>query len=298
MSSADYKPFFGDLRSAIRAGVPLEIGEGPSPAKALSVESLEQLESQHKRGDQLPPRLADAMQTWQRTGSMIPVLEGLSSRLSAWKRIGTIFRQALIYLLLIAVASIVGLSWYLISVLPEIEAVQNDLIDLANPVAPIEPTNMGLWATIALVVFVVILILAVTWLIKGGMTRAGWWIGADGYLHYQTLATAAKAVQALVADGESPQQAVLLSSRLTGLSPEAAGELVASVEGLERNSILRSEWSDYLQMIARQQFISAKIWGPTTMIALVGGFFVLLYVLIAWWPITSLIQDLSYRTKA
>lgn len=297
MSSADHEPFFNDLRAAIRAGVNLELGEGRSPAKALTVKSLEELQSQYNSGAKLPARLCDAMQTWQRTGSMILVLEGLSSRLSAWTRISSLFHRSLAYLLLIAAVSIAALGWYLISVLPEIEAVQKDLIELANPVEPIEPLNMRLWASLAILFFVLALIIGIAWLLKGGIARAGWWLGADGYIHYQTLATASKAVQTLVAKGESPQESVLLGSRLTGLSGQASGELLASVEGLDRDSIQRSEWSDYLQMMARQQYISAKIWGPTTMIVVVGGFFVLLYVLIAWLPITSLIYELSHRTK-
>ena len=95
-AATDSKPFFRDLRAAVRAGVKLEIGEDESPSKALTVKALEQLENEHDAGTDLPGRLADAMLTWNRTGSMVPVLEGLSSRRAAWKRIGLLFRQSLL----------------------------------------------------------------------------------------------------------------------------------------------------------------------------------------------------------
>ena len=190
------------------------------------------------------------------------------------------------------------MAWYLFSILPEIEAVRQDLIQLAKPVEHLEPVNVGLWATVALVCFVLIFVLMIMWLLRGGMARAGWWLGAEGYVRYETLATASRTVQALVATGESPREAALIGGRLTGLNPETSGELLASVADLDREAVLQSEWSDYLQMMARQQYISARAWGPTAMVVVVGGFFALLYVLIAWLPITSLIYELSHSTQA
>ena len=300
MSSAatDSKPFFRDLRAAVRAGVKLEIGEGESPSKALTVKSLDRLESEHDAGNDLPKRLADAMLTWGRTGSMIPILEALSSRHAAWKRIGSLFRRSLLYLLLIAAVAIAGLAWYVFSILPEIDAVRQDLIQIAKPVETVEPISVGFWAAVALVCFVLVFVVATGWLLRGGMTRAGWWLGAEGYIRYETLATASRAVQALVATGETPQEAALIGGRLTGLDAATSGELLASVAELDREAILQSEWSDYLRMMARQQYISARAWGPTTMVIVVGGFFALLYVLIAWLPITSLIFELSHSSRA
>ena len=297
VSSDSLQTFFTDLRAAVQAGVKLEIGDGETPAGALSVKKLNRIEQDVESGNALPKRMQASIETWQKTGSMVPVLEGLSSRLSAWRRIRKLFRRSLIYLFCIAALSIAALIWYQLSILPEIKAIRQDLIQLARPVAEIEPSSIGFWANVTLILFALCVLLGIWWLIKGGAVRAGWWLGADNYMRYRTLATASRTVQALVAAGEDPESATSLGGTLVGLRPDESGELLASVRDLDRQAILSSEWSDYLLMMAQQQYISARIWGPTSVIVIIGGIFTLLFVLLAWWPITILVHELSHSTK-
>jgi len=156
---------------------------------------------------------------------------------------------------------------------------------------------MSIWANVILILFALCLLAGIWWLVKGGVARAGWWLGAGNYMRYQMLATASRTVQALVAEGEDPEAATLLGGTLIGLRPDEHGELLASVRDLDRETILSSQWSDYLLMMAQQQYISARIWGPTSMIIIIGGIFTLLYVILAWTPIISLLYELSHNTR-
>jgi len=190
-----------------------------------------------------------------------------------------------------------GLVWFQLKILPEINAVRNDLINIARPTQNANHSHAGFWANVILVLFVLMLLALIWWLIRGGVARAGWWTGTGTYLRYRTLATAARTLQTLVAKGLEPEDAAALSRKLVGLGPEGQGELLCSIRGIERDTILSSQWSDYLVMMAQQQYVTARTWGPTTFTVVIGGIFTLLYVILAYWPITSLLFELSKNTQ-
>ncbi len=298
MPTESLTTFFNDLRAAVFAGVKLEIGgsETRKPEK-LTSKRIDQWEQDAEKETELPQRCRAAIDTWNKTGSMIPVLEGLSTRADALSRISGLFRKSLLYVLAIGTLAIAALVWYPLVVLPEITAVREDLMTLARPVEEIRSINAAFWANVVLAVFIIAFGILISWLLKGGVARAGWWLGANSYLRYRTLATASRILQALVAEGEEPKTAANLSSQLAGLGPEETGELLASIRDHDRTSVLSSEWSDYLLMMAQQQYVTARIWGPASMIAIVGGLFTLLYVVLAYWPITSLVFELSQTPK-
>jgi len=297
MSSTDLESFHNDLRAAVRAGVKLEIGDADAPARSLGVDAIDKLKEKLTSGSPLPERYQAAIDTWNKTESMIPVLEGLSTRISAWHRINILFRKSLIYVFAIAVLAIAGLIWFQLKILPEINVVRNDLITIARPIQNVSRSSAGFWATVTLVIFVLVLLALIWWLLRGGVARAGWWTGTGTYMRYRTLATAARTLQTLVAKGMEPETAAALSGKLAGLGPEGQGELLCSIRGIERDTILSSEWSDYLIMMAQQQYVTARTWGPTTFTVVIGGIFTLLYVVLAYWPITSLLYELSHNTK-
>ena len=102
----EFQSFFNDLRAAVRSGVNLEIGDSESPARSLSLKQLDQLEAGAANSDALPERFEAAIETWQKTGSMIPVLEGLSTRKRASQRIHRLFMKSLIYVFAIAILAL------------------------------------------------------------------------------------------------------------------------------------------------------------------------------------------------
>lgn len=297
MNNADLQTFHNDLRAAVRAGVKMEIGESGSLQKSLSVAAIDQLEKDATSGAALPERYQAAIDTWSKTSSMIPVLEGLSTRISSWHRIRRLFRKSLTYVFALAFISIAALIWFQLKILPEINAIRHDLKTIARPIEEIGRSNIGIWANVILVLFVLMLLAMIWWLIRGGVSRAGWWTGSGNWIHYSTLATASRTLQTLVAEGVEPEQAAQLSGTLAGLGAAGQGELLGSIRGVNRKSILSSEWSDYLRMMAQQQYVTARTWGPGTLIVVIGGLFTLLYVILAYWPITSLLMELSHKTQ-
>jgi hypothetical protein len=297
MNTAELQAFHNDLRAAVRAGVKLEIGDSDSIRKPLNLRELERLEEMAANGKALPERYQAAIETWKETGSMIPVLEGLSTRIGAWRRIRKLFRKSLIYVFALAVLATAALVWFQIKILPEINAIREDLMTVARPIDNIKHSSVGFWANVILVLFALTLSALIWWLLRGGISRAGWWTGMSNWLHYNTLATASRTLQTLVAEGMDPEHAARLSGTLTGLGPEGQGELLCSIRGIDKRTILSLEWSDYLRMMAEQQYVTARTWGPGTLVVVVGGLFTLLYVVLAYWPITSLLFDLSIKTQ-
>ncbi len=293
MNPDDLQTFQSDLRAAVNAGVKLEIDDKPTPGSALSIRKLEQLEKQTASGETLPTRYQAAIDTWLQTGTMIPILDGLSSRINAWRRIEKMFRKSLVYILIIAALGVIGLFYFQTRVLPQIETVRQDLATLARPRVHIEPSNIGLISTIVMVLFVVALLVFAWWLFVGGAARFGWWTGGHHYMRCRALASATQTMQMLVAEGTDPSQAATLGGTLAGLDPGGQGEMIFAIKDLDRNAILSPAWVDYLLMIADRQYLRSRTWGPASMIVVIGGVMTFLYVTIAYWPIVCLIYDMS-----
>lgn len=289
----DIQVFNNDLRAAVRAGVELEIGDQKIPGSKLSIDQLEQLESQFASNQNVPPRYQAAIETWETTGTMIPVLEGLSTRNRSWKRVGKLFRSAMFYVLLIAILAIAAMVHYKLNILPEIEAVRQDLREMAMPGQEISTSYAGILSTVTLALFVLMFLGLVWWMFSGGIAKAGWWIGGGAYMRCHTLAAAARTTQLLIAQGVELEKATSISSSLTGLDPAGQGELMYTVSGLDQKELKSPALSDYLIMIADRQFLTARTWGPGVLIVVVGGIFTILFALLAYGPFASLLSDLS-----
>ena len=110
METPATKTFFNDLRAAVRAGVKMEIGELESPSRALTIGKIDQLETKAANGSKIPPRFEAAIETWKKTGSMVPVLEGLSTKIESWHCISRLFRKSLLYVFAVAILAIVALA--------------------------------------------------------------------------------------------------------------------------------------------------------------------------------------------
>jgi hypothetical protein len=293
MNVDDIQTFSGDLRAAIKAGVKLEIGEKPVPGSTLSLKQIERLERQITDASEVPPRYQAAIETWQKTGTMIPVLEGLSTRFNAWVRIDRMFRKSMVYVSVLAALGIVGLIYFRTSVLPQIEMMRHDLATLARPAIEIRPSGVELFSIIVLILFVVILVVLIYGLFSGGAAKLGCWLGGDRYMRCCSQATATRTMQMLVAEGTDPHQAAMLGGKLAGLDAEGQGEMIYNIKGLDREAILSPAWVDYLSMMADRQYLKSRTWGPATLVLIVGGIMTFLYVLLAYWPIVSLVYDLS-----
>ena len=297
LPTTDLRTFHDDLRAAVRAGVALELGDKPTPGSSLGIKELEQLETQSANSEQVPARYEAAIETWQATGSMIPVLEGLSARKKAWSRIGRVFRNAFLYVSLVAILAIVALAYYQLKILPEIEAVRQDLVSLADPMQEISSSNAMLFSNVALVLFVCMLLALIWWMLTGGIGKAGRLIGGSAFLRCQTLASACRTMQLLITKGVEPSRAAQLSGTLAGLDQEGLGELLYTIEGLDEDELQSPALADYLLMIADQQLITTRTWGPGVLILVVGGIFTILYALLAYGPIAALLYDLSRATR-
>ena len=298
MPTPDLQIFNNDLRAAVRAGIELEIGDQPIPGSKLSINQLNSLETQYANNQDVPDRYRAAVKTWQKTGSMVPILEGLSTRKRAWNRIGKLFRGAMAYVLLVGIIAIGALVYYKRYILPEIEAVRADLVTIAKPGQVISQSFAGILSTVMLVLFVIMFLALIWWMLTGGVAKAGWWMGGGAHMRCQALAAAARTTQLLIAEGVEPAEATKLGSSLAGLDPEGRGELLYTVQGLDDDELRSPALSDYLLMIADRQYLFTRTWGPDVLIVVFAGVFTILFALLAYGPFASLLGDLSKLVRA
>ena len=104
-------------------------------------------------------------------------------------------------------------------------------------------------------------------------------------------------MQMLVVENVEPVDAAKLAGSLTGLDDTGKGELLYSIKNMDSESILAPTWADYLLMISDQQYIKTRIWGPATMTVVIGSVFALVFVVLTYWPVVSLVFDLSHSTQ-
>ena len=197
MNEADSTRFHEDLRAAVVAGVPLEIGDRET--KLLTLAKIEQLENQIRPKlstdavtdertrqqffdslNEVPLRYRAALQVFDRLGSMPPVLDGLTTQILAERRVAGTLRWSFSYLLLLLLLASLGLSLFLVRIVPAFESMRADLF---LPAAINAPPRLDLiqWLPGVIVVFSVCFGLLLIWLVTGGVTKVAMWFRGTAF---------------------------------------------------------------------------------------------------------------------
>jgi hypothetical protein len=299
---SEMQQFYQDLRASVFAGVSIECGEKWAPSAELRLKDIEAFESFESAGSQTSTvrsndRLEAAIETYKHTGSMLPVLEGLSTRVNAWRRVKRLFRRSMFYVICVSAVAVTGLVVFHRYVAPQMQMVRQDLIEFAG--AKGLPNRFDVIGMVPYVsaLFAILLAAMIVWMLLGGIARMGWWIGGRQYVRYQTMASAIRAMRMLVASGVPKREAATIGVRLAAVDKFGRAEILHVVETMDDDAIQSSQWTDYLKMVAERQYLSARSYGPLLLVTVICGLIALIYTLLVYGPFVSLLYDLAVRIR-
>ncbi len=304
MNQVETDRFHNDLKPALLADVPRSDGAG----KRLSVNQVEELQQQFGsvfRGDQqsssplwqidaLPKWYGAALTVFARTGSMLPVLEGLHVRPSAILDVYRALRWTIVYLLVVASMALIGLIGYELLVVPKIESFRADLFSSFG----IEGTpRFDVLAWLPAIIFgLATLLVGAFWMLKGGIARSKFGLGCRRYIGFSISATVLRIAQSLVRDNVAIDDAVSIGFALTGAESDIQREVqaVLPASGGSKSDLENAlgQSSDYMRLIATQRLDHLRRVTPVFLTAAFGGSLVLAYCAIVFWPFFSMLIDL------
>ena len=315
----DISRFHNDLKAAILARAPVEIDEKPHPRSSpLTLEELDHLEgllcphfSNGASGTtgsdanvsacnleqvliakpDLPPRYCAALRTFGLTDSMIPVLDGLSTRRIAQNQITQVVLRAFIYLILLFAIAFYGLVLFKSKIIPLVDELRVD-IALAAGISPPEPFGESAWITLIVATVGIAFVSLVLWMSLGGATKIAMYLGGTHYLRCRVSNSALRTMQLLLNAGSPVEEAVAISCELNAADDVVKQGIQAVAGELYGNEQLNSI-GDYLEISANQRLAYMNIAAPSALICTVGAVVSLTYCLVLFWPVITVLHDLT-----
>ena len=315
-----FEIFHNDLLAALKARVPLEMGESQISrltqselnrfresliGKFGNAPDLKSIDAAVGTSGELPGRYLAALRTFAQTDSMSPVLDGLTNRITSTRRVSRLLRQVFLYLFIVMCTALLGLVVFYLNVAPLIEFVREDL--LLQPDADRAVFDFIAWTPAAIVVITLLLILTLLWVIFGGNTRMAMWLGGRQYVRCWSSATALRTTQLLVDSGMGVEESIQVSCELAGVDQVGREEIQGAMgrdqsgdqgrdDKLERISTgsddLRS-MANYMLVLAQQRLAKMKFAVPVLLVTFVGGLISLAYCTAVFSSIVSLLWDLK-----
>lgn len=304
MDQVEIAQFHDELKAALIAGVPLVDGN----RHRLTVAEIDNLQEQLKafdpefqrtigepnltnwKGDRLPHWYRACLTVFNRTGSMLPVLEGLSVRPMASRDVRRALQWTFIYLFIVALTTLLGLLMFDVLVVPSIEFFREDLMFPAG-IGVTSNFDVLPWLPGMIAVLASGLILGLIVLFVGGVAKVASWFGGGRYVNGAVSMVVLRISQSLVQAGVTVEEAVLISCELTGATSNIKGQVQTLVQGTDEPNTI-GKVADCLKATANSQLARLRFVTPVVLTALLGGGLVLIYCVIVFWPIVSLLKVL------
>lgn len=304
MDQADIEQFHNNLKAALIAKIPLAAGRD----NRLSLTELENLQHRLKvitgdsgrrtdklstgiiRDETFPKWYRAAWTVFAQTGSMLPVLEVLSVRPLAIRDVSRALRWTIIYLLIVLTTALVGLLIIYIRVTPAIESFREDL-QLPSAIEVTQHFDVQPWLPWIILVLTIGLILSLFWMLVGGIANLTSWLGGRRYVGWMISTTVLRVSQSLVRAGMAVKDAVSIGCDLTGAESKVQEEIQSMIQGADEIKAI-GQMADYCKLTANKQLSQLRIATPVVLITIFGGGLALMFCLIVFWPILSLLKDL------
>ena len=304
MDQIDLEQFHDDLKAAVIADIPLVVGQD----HRLSVTELEKLQRQLEAVIQDPQRSVDkanrewwhvetlpawyqaALSVFARTGSMLPVLEGLSVRPLAIRDIIRALRWTFIYLLIVATTALLGMCMFEVWVVPAIEYFREDLF-LPAAIEAMPRFDVLPWLPWIIGVLALGVVSGVLAMLVGSIANLTTWLGGRRYVCCAISMTVLRISQSLVEADVAVDDAVSIGCELTGADSTVRREVQSMIQGCDQPYAI-GQMADCLRLTANSRLARMKIVTPVLLTAILGGGLAVIYCLIVFWPIVSLLKDL------
>ncbi len=306
MNSNSFLRFHNDLKAALVAGIPLELGSaGSGIGKRLTIDRLSQIEkvvapsiseedssvNTIKSLSKVPARYAAAFQVFERTDSMPIVLDGLTTRGQARFEATRTLRWTFIYLFFLLVIAFAGLWLYTWRVLPMLALMRADLLLAAAVNAPpqFDPTP---WFPLLVYLLGGTCFLFLILILSGGSTTVAMWLGGNQYLRCR-LSTFSLRLTQILSDGGMPkEEAVAVACELSGADAKVRRKLQDTIADSSQAQNLES-LADYLTLAGSDRLAHMGTTSPIVLVSVIGGAVALFYCLAVFWPIISILKDMT-----
>jgi type II secretory pathway component PulF len=296
MTSADQEHFLNDLRAAVIAGVPIDVGTDSFywSEKLLTLRQLEKqfpsASSDRTLNDStLPDRLKTAVRVFEVTRDMPLVLQGLSEAPLAARKAVHLLRWTIVYLVIVLLVAWLGMIFFSVYLVPEIETMRADILLSRRPDLS-EPGQYLPWIGKLIYVFGAVLTLALISMAIGGVRRFVMLVGGRHYVRCRVESLADVVTARLLNEGLDADESQQLAIKLTG----------AARKRPEQNTVVSSEafagrFALPLGVIQsgerRLEQIRATV--PNILLVIIGGFIALAYGAAVFTPIIELLRDLA-----
>jgi type II secretory pathway component PulF len=307
--------FHRELKAAVLARVPLELsvsriafGKRATLGRLKSLElliderlgqgqTLTQIFS--RESSDLPIRYREAFRVFDRIGDARLVLDGLANRVHLRRNLARVLRSTLAYLLAIFLLAAVLLSFFSDYVVPTIDLMRADLLLTTAIDAPKRFDATGLLPQIVTLLNLVVYVLFVL-LLFGFSSKIVSWLGGRRYQTHGATAMALRTISALMASGMSAEEAAPIGCNLVGGDRAVRKQVGAAIEGRTLNANTAGQLdtvADHYQASATNRLAILKVALPVTMVAVIGGATTMGYSLAVFWPVVSLLKDLSIPVR-
>ena len=302
MGELDIETFHRDLKAALMAEIPL-VGDGSLltvtrlndlqtqlSTIASQVSSKDALRTSIENSESLPGWYRASLIVFQETGTMLPVLEGLSVRANSIREITKTMRWACIYLLFLVASVLIGFWVFYSGGASAFEMFQEDLRLETNASAE-NLIGIRSWLPGLMLVFAVVFVVGLIGFFSGGPRKIGMLLGGRKYVESTLSAAILKISQSLVSVGFKVPDAM----RLGFLVVEADLKLRTNIESFTRNvedDATITSLADFQGLLSTRRLLRLKYGTSAILVTVIGSCFVLIYCLVVFVPIFSIYQAL------
>ena len=284
--------FYADIKAARIARVPVEL-TSRSLLQAVATPSESKIDSFASLANQndpsIDPRHQAAIATYSKLGSMVPALEGLSTRAIARQEFSHAIRRALWYLALVLLVALLGLLYFRAYIAPEYELVRQDIRDhyhITDFNFDTFPYLIPMTVLVAVLLFLNMLILFTN---KTGFLLR--WFGGKKYVRLKVSSAAANTL-ALMASQDIPlSEAVQTTATLYALDATGRRELSKSMGDNTSPDTCRN-FNQYWSLRAARTLERTKAIVPMVLLTIIGGGIATGYGLIVYGSLVGLLRDL------
>jgi type II secretory pathway component PulF len=134
-------------------------------------------------------------------------------------------------------------------------------------------------------------------LVFGGASRLALWFGGRRVQTQRAAAFALRTIQSLTSRGVSTNEAISISCNLVGNDRGVRQIVDRALQGRERDDVGVDELAtaaEHLQIAADNRLATLKVLLPSAILISVGGTLVVIYCLALFWPVITLIRDLTF----
>lgn len=308
MKPIDWQRFHDDLRAALRANVPMRNVDGSFLKTGQLDKYFSQLGSQEEQeleaaairtqlasDKSLPEWFAPASEIFARTGTAVPVLEGISAADEAANDVNRAMRWTFIYLLLLLVTALAGLVLFYCAGASSLEAFRQDL---ELPPSPVKGRSSFDTLTLLprfMIGLAIVLATGLIALLAIGTKRFSMWLGGKRFVRYAMSSTILRIALTISRTGIPHSESIGLACDLVGYDTTARKDIEALVRGTKDDKTIE-QMANCQRQSAHQCLIRMKVATPALLITLLGGSLAFIYCMIMFLPIVSMLKDMAYQT--